>query len=122
MGQPYLSTQSSALVNSIQQLLAEIRNGNNANGTSSTSALNDHLSEVIAIGSSIVAVASGVLLNEDDGPEGVEAQRLLAELMHSTDKLSTHQSATEFTKAARQEIASAAFGMAKALRGLMKVQ
>jgi hypothetical protein len=42
--------------------------------------------------------------------------------MHSTDKLSTHQSATEFTKAARQEIASAAFGMAKALRGLMKVQ
>jgi hypothetical protein len=121
MGQPYLSTQSSALVNSIQQLLAEIRNGNNANGTSSTSALNDHLSEVIAIGSSIVAVASGVLPNEDDGP-GVEAQRLLAELMHSTDKLSTHQSATEFTKAARQEIASAAFGMAKALRGLMKVQ
>lgn len=84
--------------------------------------MNDHLSEVIAIGSSIVAVASGVLPNEDDGPEGVEAQRLLAELMHSTDKLSTHQSATEFTKAARQEIASAAFGMAKALRGLMKVQ
>lgn len=120
--QPYLSTQSSALVNSIQQLLAEIRNGNNANGTTSLSALNDHLSEVIAIGSSIVAVASGVLPNEDDGPEGVEAQRLLSELMHSTDKLSTHQSATEFTKAARQEIASAAFGMAKALRGLMKVQ
>lgn len=121
-----MSTQSSALVNSIQQLLAEIRNSNNTANASSTSnpsaALNEYLSEVIAISSSIVAVASGVLPRESDGPEGAEAQRLLSELMYSTDKLSTHQSAIEFTKAARQEIASAAFGMAKALRGLMKVQ
>lgn len=115
--QPYLSNQSSALVNSIQQLLADIRTTNNPNSTNN-SALSDNLSQVIAIGSSIVAVAEDVLPSL---PNGNEAQELLADLIRNTNRLSEHQSAREFSKPVRQDIASAAFGLAKSLRALMKL-
>lgn len=112
---PYLNTQSSTLVNSIQNLLAAIRTGGQG------PALNEHLSEVIAISTSIVAVSSNAL------PSRLRAtgDPLLAELVGNTDKLSEAQqtaaNAGGFDKQLRQGIASASFGVAKALKALMKV-
>ncbi|KAK4686209.1 protein SPA2, partial [Tremellales sp. Uapishka_1] len=112
---PYLETQSSALVNSIQNLLAAIRTG------LQTPALNEHLSEVIAIGSSIVAVAGNSL------PMSLRAEGdgLLKDLVGNTNKLSEAQEAAKsgngFEKNLRQQIASASFGVAKSLKALMKL-
>jgi hypothetical protein len=111
--QPYLNTQSSALVNSIQNLLAAIRT------SSPPSVLNEHLSEVVAIASSIVAVSSNALpaslRQEGDG--------LLKELIRDTDRLSEAQGTGVNTgeKGVRQQIASASFGVAKSLKALMKL-
>lgn len=118
---PYLNGQSSALVNSIQNLLASIR----TNG--SPSVLNEHLSEVIAIASSIVAVSTNAL------PSSLRAQGdgLLRELVNNTNKLSEAQELGKqgqgsgqqggFEKGVRQQIASASFGVAKSLKALMKL-
>ena len=112
--QPYLETQSSALVNSIQNLLAAIRTG------SQSPALNEHLSEVIAIASSIVAVSTNALplsLRPEGSP-------LLKDLVANTNRLSEAQEQAkggQFDKAVRQVIASASFGVAKSLKALMKL-
>lgn len=112
---PYLNTQSSALVNHIQNLLAAIRTGGQG------PALNEHLSEVIAVSSSIVGVCRASL------PPRLQAQGepLLADLVGNTDRLSEAQQAAAraggFDKALRQGIASASFGVAKALKAFMKV-
>ncbi|ORX34709.1 hypothetical protein BD324DRAFT_634585 [Kockovaella imperatae] len=111
---PYLENQSSALVNSIQNLLAAIRTGG------PTPALNEHLSEVIAIASSIVAVSTDAL------PTSLRAEGnpLLRELVGNTNKLSEAQESAKnggFDKAMRQIIASASFGVAKSLKSLMKL-
>ncbi|KAL1407089.1 component of the polarisome [Vanrija albida] len=112
---PYLNTQSSALVNAIQNLLAAIRTGGQG------PALNEHLSEVIAISSSIVGVSSSALPNHLR-PQG---DPLLADLVANTDRLGeAQQSAAHaggFDKQLRQGIASASFGVAKALKSLMKL-
>ncbi|OXG89950.1 hypothetical protein C345_06146 [Cryptococcus neoformans A2-102-5] len=118
---PYLNGQSSALVNSIQNLLASIRTN------ASPSVLNEHLSEVIAIASSIVAVSTNAL------PSSLRAQGdgLLRELVNNTNKLSEAQELGKqgqgsgqqggFEKGVRQQIASASFGVAKSLKALMKL-
>ena len=98
-------------MNSIQNLLAAIRSGGQG------PALNEHLSEVIAIGSSIVAVSTDSL-PASLRPEG---DGLLKDLVENTDKLSEAQSQPEFTKVIRQQIASASFGLAKSLKALMKL-
>ncbi|ORY23629.1 hypothetical protein BCR39DRAFT_582805 [Naematelia encephala] len=110
---PYLNNQSSLLVNSIQNLLAAIRTGGQ------TPALNEHLSEVIAIASSIVAVASNSL----PAPLRPQGDVLLRELVSNTNKLSEAQDNAKgvFEKATRQGIASASFGVAKGLKSLMKL-
>jgi hypothetical protein len=112
--QPYLNAQSSALVNSIQNLLAAIRTNQQ------TPALTEHLSEVIAIASSIVAVAGNAL------PAGLryEGDALLKMLVNDTNKLSEAQEAARgggFGKEVRQGIAAASFGVAKGLKSLMKL-
>lgn len=112
--QPYLETQSSALVNAIQNLLAAIRTG------TQTPALNEHLSEVIAIASSIVAISTNALpagLRGEGGP-------LLKDLVANTNKLSEAQEQAKgggFDKSVRQVIASASFGVAKSLKAIMKL-
>ncbi len=109
--QPYLQTQSSALVEAIQKLLAEIRvPGQSAN-------LNDHISEVIAIGSSIIAITSSSLPSDSQ-----EGQLLLRVLIRDTDRLGEQAGRKTFDKANRQEIAGAAFGVAKSLKSLMKLE
>ncbi len=96
----------------------------------STNLLSDHLSEVIAIGSSIIAVSANSIPNTpkegstgggNGSPTVGDGERLLNELVSCTDRLSEYQSRREFSKPVRQEIASAAFGMAKSLRALMKL-
>ncbi|BEI84709.1 hypothetical protein CcaverHIS002_0501100 [Cutaneotrichosporon cavernicola] len=112
---PYLNTQSSALVNHIQNLLAAIRTGGQG------PALNEHLSEVIAVSSSIVGVCRASLPPRLQAP----GEPLLADLVGNTDRLSEAQQAAAraggFDKALRQGIASASFGVAKALKAFMKV-
>jgi len=112
--QPYLDTQSSLLVNSIQNLLAVIRTGGH------TPALDERLSEVIAIASSIVAVSRNSL------PPNLKAEgdALLRDLVNNTNKLSEaqeHAHGVAFEKNSRQAIASASFGVAKSLKSLMKL-
>jgi hypothetical protein len=108
-----LNAQSSALVNSIQNLLAAIRT------SSPPPVLNEHLSEVIAIASSIVAVSTNAL------PASLRAEGdgLLKELVRDTDRLSEAQGNALNTgdKGVRQQIASASFGVAKSLKALMKL-
>ncbi|WVQ80325.1 hypothetical protein IAT38_002430 [Cryptococcus sp. DSM 104549] len=118
---PYLNAQSSALVNSIQNLLAAIRTN------SSSPALNEHLSEVIAIASSIVAVSTNALPSSLRG----QGDGLLRQLVDNTNKLSEAQEMgsqggggqgqSGFEKGLRQQIASASFGVAKSLKALMKL-
>jgi hypothetical protein len=98
--------------------LAEIRSGNNpATTTNNNSRLSEYLSQVIAISSSIVAVSSNAM-PEHHRDEG---QPLLDDMMNATERLSEHQNSVDFSKQVRQAIASAAFGMAKSLRALMKL-
>ncbi|WVO23480.1 uncharacterized protein IAS62_004834 [Cryptococcus decagattii] len=118
---PYLNGQSSALVNAIQNLLASIRTN------SSPSVLNEHLSEVIAIASSIVAVSTNALPSSFRA----EGDGLLRDLVNNTNKLSEAQELGKqgpgssqqggFEKSVRQQIASASFGLAKSLKVLMKL-
>lgn len=110
--QPYLQTQSSALVDAIQKLLAEIRVP-----AQSSNNLNDHISEVIAIGSSIIAITSSSLPASSQ-----EGQALLKDLIRDTDRLGEKQGQQSFDKATRQELAGAAFGVAKTLKLLMKLK
>lgn len=116
--QLYLSGQSSALVNAIQQLLAEIRNGSNPGASNnSNSRLSECLSQVIVVSSSIVSVTASAMPPQ----HAAEGQPLLDDMMRATERLSLHQNSTDFSKEVRQAIASAAFGMAKSLRALMKL-
>lgn len=111
---PYLNTQSSALVSSIQSLLAAIRTGDQGQ------TLNQHLSEVIAISSSIV----GVTRNCIPPSLRVRGDELLRDLVANTNKLSEAQETSrgeQFDKQTRQEIANYSFGVAKSLKALMKL-
>lgn len=72
---------------------------------------------MIAISSSIVAVSSKAI----PAQHAAEGQPLLDDMMNATERLSEHQNSTDFSKHVRQAIASAAFGMAKSLRALMKL-
>lgn len=79
--------------------------------------LDENLTQIITIVSSIVAVC------QDSFPTG-SSQRggeILRELSDNCNKLSEQQSATEITKTTRAAIASASFGVAKAMKELMKL-
>jgi hypothetical protein len=75
---------------------------------------------VIAIASSIVAVAGNALPHALRG----EGDTLLQDLVGNTNRLSEAQELAKkggFEKGVRQGIASASFGVAKALKSLMKL-
>lgn len=111
---PYLNTQSSALVSSIQSLLAAIRTGDQGQ------TLNQHLSEVIAISSSIVGVTRNCIPTN----LRVRGDELLRDLVANTNRLSEAQETSrgeQFDKQTRQEIANYSFGVAKSLKALMKL-
>ncbi|KAF8331355.1 uncharacterized protein EI90DRAFT_2972490 [Cantharellus anzutake] len=108
---PYLEVQSESIVYSIQSLLSAIRKG------SQMSELNENLTQIITIASSIVAVC------KDSLPPAITEQgtEILQDLSKNCDQLSEMQSLTEITKQTRQTMASASFGVAKAMKELMKL-
>lgn len=75
---------------------------------------------MIAIGSSIVAVSADSIPMTPQSLR-IEGERLLSDLVRDTDRLGEHQGRKTFEKSVRQEIASAAFGVAKSLKALMKL-
>lgn len=79
--------------------------------------LNEHLSQIITIVSSIVAVC------KDNLPPGSAAQGedILRELSDHADKLSEVQALPEVTKESRQIMAKSSFAVANAMKGLMKL-
>jgi hypothetical protein len=119
LAQVYLETQTEAIVQSIQTLLTSIRSGTQG------PKLNDNLTEIIAIVSSIVAIC------KDNLPTNCRAQgeNVLSDLTDNCDRLSELQGAASeggpaaaaFTKQTKQEIATASFGVAKSLKSLKAI-
>ncbi len=79
--------------------------------------LNENLTQIITIVSSIVAVC------KDNFPPGAQAQgeEILRELGEHANKLSEVQAQTEVSKEARQVMAKSSFAVANAMKGLMKL-
>jgi len=108
---PYLEVQSESLVYSIQSLLSSIRRG------AQVPELRENLTQIITIVSSIVAVCKDSLPSASV-QEGTE---ILDQLSQHCNKLGGMQSVTEITKATRQDMATSSFGVAKAMKELMKL-
>ncbi|GAA5995031.1 uncharacterized protein JCM10292_004496 [Rhodotorula paludigena] len=106
----YIENQTEAIVHSIQSLLSAIRSG------AQSSELNDNLTQIITIVSSIVAISQEALPAEARG----EGDAILQDLTTHCDKLSEMQShdAGAFGKQTKQAMAAASFGVAKQLKAL----
>ena len=111
-GQTYLETQTEAIVHSIQSLLSAIRGG------AQSDQLNENLTQIITIVSSIVAISKDALLPATRE----EGDQILADLTDNCNRLSEMQELVSggqvFNKATKQAMASASFGVAKSLKGL----
>ena len=79
--------------------------------------LNENLTQIITIVSSIVAVC------KDNLPPASAAQGedILRELSEHANKLSEVQALPEVTKESRQVMAKSSFAVANAMKGLMKL-
>ncbi|GAA5821817.1 hypothetical protein JCM10212_003230 [Sporobolomyces blumeae] len=113
----YIENQTEAIVHSIQSLLSAIRSG------SQGEELNENLTQIITIVSSIVAISKDALPSSAS-PNG-EGESILADLTNHCDKLSEMQSETTggsggqaFAKQTKQAMATASFGVAKSLKQL----
>ncbi|KAK0195779.1 hypothetical protein F5146DRAFT_1027040 [Armillaria mellea] len=107
---PYLEAQTTAVIDTIQSVLSSVRSPTPSNN------LNENLTQIITIVSSIVAVCN------DNLPPAHHKQgtQLLAELTEHANKLSEVQSA-EVTKESRQIMARSSFAVANAMRTLSKL-
>ncbi|KAK0460896.1 uncharacterized protein EV420DRAFT_1619444 [Desarmillaria tabescens] len=107
---PYLEAQTTAVIDTIQSVLSSVRSPTPSNN------LNENLTQIITIVSSIVAVCN------DNLPPAHYKQgtQLLAELTEHANKLSEVQSA-EVTKESRQIMARSSFAVANAMRTLSKL-
>ncbi|KAG8752017.1 component of the polarisome, partial [Ceratobasidium sp. 423] len=108
---PYLEAQSESIAFSIQALLSAIRNG--AQGPE----INENLAQIISIVSSIIAV-SKESLPRASARQGTD---IVSQLSEQCDRLSELQGRAELTKQDRQTMAANAFGVAKAMKELMKL-
>ncbi|KAI8974031.1 hypothetical protein BD414DRAFT_468647 [Trametes punicea] len=108
---PYLEAQTESIVYAIQSVLAGVRN------PTPSPTLNENLTQIITIVSSIVAVCKG------NFPPGSQQQgeEILRELGEHANKLSEVQAQAEVTKEARQVMAKSSFAVANAMKGLMKL-
>ncbi|BGP21626.1 cell polarity protein [Rhodotorula toruloides] len=110
----YIENQTEAIVHSIQSLLSAIRSG------AQSSELNENLTQIITIVSSIVAISQEAL----PGHARDEGDAILQDLTTHCDKLSEMQSLAAgagpdaFTKQTKQAMAAASFGVAKSLKQL----
>jgi protein SPA2 len=109
--QPYLDAQSEQLVTAIQGVLTAVRN------PSPTVELNENVTQVIAIVSSIVAVC------RDSLPMSAQerGQTILGTLTDHCDRLSEVQSERSVTKESRQVMAQSSFAIASVVKELMKL-
>jgi protein SPA2 len=80
--------------------------------------MNEHLTQIITIVSSIVAVCN------DNFPPGVvnEGNETLRQLSDHANKLSEVQTLSELTKESRQTIAKSSFEIANAMKALVRLQ
>ena len=82
-----------------------------------TPTLNDNLTQIITIVSSIVAVCKDSL-----PPSSAQAgNEILRELSEHANKLSEVQNLRDVTKESRQIMAKSSFAIANAMKGLMKL-
>jgi hypothetical protein len=111
--QNYLEAQTEAIVQSITALLAAIRGGAQANK------LEENLSQIITIVSSIVAIL------RENLPSALhsEAEPIITDLSDNCDKLVDLQNTANgpgatFSKQTKQQMATASFGIAKSLKAM----
>lgn len=107
--QSYLENQTEAIVHSIQALLSAIRSG--AQGEQ----LNENLTQIITIVSSIVAISKDAL-PDSSRAAGEEILRDLADNCDKLSGMSQSSSTVVFDKQTKQAMASASFGVAKSLK------
>jgi predicted small metal-binding protein len=79
--------------------------------------LNEHLTQIITIVSSIVAVCN----NNVPAASAKEGNEILRELSEHANKLSEVQALSEVTKESRQIMAKSSYAVANAMKGLMKL-
>ncbi|KAJ2931253.1 hypothetical protein H1R20_g5821, partial [Candolleomyces eurysporus] len=108
---PYLEAQTESIVYAIQSVLSGVR------GPTQPQTLNDNLTQIITIVSSIVAVC-----NDNLPPASVQqGNEILRELGEHANKLSEVQALPELTKESKQIMAKSSFAIANAMKGLMKL-
>jgi len=107
---PYLEAQTESIVYAIQAVLSGVRS------PVPPPSLNENLTQIITIVSSIVAVCK-----DNIPPSSAEAgDAILRELGDHANRLSEVQSA-EVSKETRQVMAKSSFAVANAMKGLMKL-
>ncbi|KAG8221360.1 hypothetical protein J3R82DRAFT_1532 [Butyriboletus roseoflavus] len=107
----YLEAQTESIVYAIQSVLSGVRTPIPA------PTLNENLTQIITIVSSIVAVCSGNL-PPAFAQQGAE---ILEQLSEHAKKLQDVQALPEVTKESRQIMAKSSFAVANAMKGLMKL-
>jgi hypothetical protein len=109
--QRYLDVQTGAIVVAIQSVLTGVRSA-----TPSPS-LNENLTQIITIVSSIVAVCKDNL-----PPNSVqEGNEILRDLSEHANRLSEVQALPELTKESRQVMAKSSYAIANSMKALMKL-
>lgn len=109
--QRYLDEQTEGIVRSIQALLSALRGGIQGQP------LDEHLTEIITIVSSIIAMAQDHLPSESR----VQGADVLREMSANRDKLVDAQDRSQggaLDKAARQAVVQASFAIARSLKQL----
>ena len=103
--------QSEAIVYAIQRVLSGVRSA------TPPSSLNEDLTQIITIVSSIVAVCKGSIpaISASQGSE------IVRELSEHANRLSEVQSLPELTKESRQIMAKSSFAIANAMKSLLKL-
>ncbi|THH32841.1 hypothetical protein EUX98_g1365 [Antrodiella citrinella] len=109
--QRYLESQSEALIFSIQSVLSGVRD------PTPPPTMNENITQIVTIVSSVVAVCK-----DNIRPDAAEqGEKILRELTEHAKSLSEIQASPEVTKEARQIIAKSSFGVANAMKELLKL-
>ncbi|KAH8087889.1 hypothetical protein BXZ70DRAFT_540058 [Cristinia sonorae] len=108
---PYLEAQTESIVYAIQSVLSGVR------GPTPSPTLNENITQIITIVSSIVAVCKDSL-PPVSAAQGEDILRVLSE---HANKLSEVQSLPEVTKESRQIMAKSSYAIANAMKELMKL-
>ncbi|KAI0280179.1 hypothetical protein BGY98DRAFT_1095650 [Russula aff. rugulosa BPL654] len=108
---PYLEAQTESIIYAIQRVLSGVRS------PTPSPTLNENLTQIITIVSSIVAVCHDNL----PASQARHGGDILRELSEHADKLSEMQALPEVTKESRQVMAKSSFAIANAMKALQKL-